>query len=88
MGGGAVSIATYSSQLIQEMLIPFLAQYGFFLCQVILDTRSSKTPSCLLTLVTRYLKGKHFQEIGDARDFFEGMISDMPQSTWSDASVM
>ena len=33
------------------------------------------------------LKGKQFKDVEDARAFFEGVISDMSQSTWSDAMV-
>ena len=33
------------------------------------------------------LKGKQFQGVDDARAFFEGVIFDTPQSTWSGAVV-
>ena len=33
------------------------------------------------------LKGKQFQGAEDARAFFEGVISDMPQSTWSGTMI-
>ena len=33
------------------------------------------------------LKGKQFKDVEDARAFFEGVISDMSQSTWSGAVV-
>lgn len=35
----------------------------------------------------RQLKGKQFQGVEDARGFFEGVISDIPDSTWSGAMV-
>ena len=31
------------------------------------------------------MKGKQFQNAEDARAFFEGVIFDIPQSTWSSA---
>ena len=31
------------------------------------------------------LKGRQFQGVEDARAFFQGVISDIPQSTWSGA---
>ena len=46
--------------------------------------------SCHLFLfpqVKQRLKGKQFQGVEDDRAFFEGMISDMPQSTLSGAMV-
>ena len=36
----------------------------------------------LLLSVKRQLKGKHFLNAEDARAFFEGVILDIPQSTW------
>ena len=37
----------------------------------------------LFPSVKRQLKGKQFQNAWDARAFFEGVILDIPQSTWS-----
>ena len=37
----------------------------------------------LFPSVRRQLKGKQFQNAKDARAFFEGVILDIPQSTWS-----
>ena len=37
----------------------------------------------LFPSVKRQLKGKQFQNAEDARAFFEGVILDIPQSTWS-----
>ena len=34
------------------------------------------------------LKGKQFQDVENAQAFFESIISDIPQSTWSGAMVM
>ena len=39
----------------------------------------------LLPYVKRQLEGKQFQNAEDARTFFEGIILDIPQSTWSGA---
>lgn len=39
----------------------------------------------LFPLVKRQLKGKKFQTPEDARRFFEAIVSDLPQSTWSGA---
>ena len=33
--------------------------------------------------IKRQLKGKQFQNAEDTRAFFEGVIFDIPQSTWS-----
>lgn len=41
----------------------------------------------LFPQVKRQLKGKQFQGVEDARGFFEGVISDIPDSTWSGAMV-
>ena len=37
----------------------------------------------LFLSIKRQLKGKQFQKAEDARTFFEGVILDIPQSTWS-----
>ena len=37
----------------------------------------------LLLPVKRQLKGKQFQNNEDARAFFEGVVFDVPQSTWT-----
>ena len=37
----------------------------------------------LFPSIKRLLKGKQFQNAEDARAFFEGVILDIPQSTWS-----
>ena len=37
----------------------------------------------LFSQVKQQLKGKQFQDVEGARAFFEGVISDIPQSTWS-----
>ena len=37
----------------------------------------------LFPSVKRQLKGKQFQNVEDARAFFEGVILDIPQSVWS-----
>ena len=37
----------------------------------------------LFSQVKRQLKGNQFQDVEGARAFFEGVISDFPQSTWS-----
>ena len=41
----------------------------------------------LFPRVKQQLKGKSFQGVEDARAFVEGVISDMPRSTWSGAMV-
>ena len=41
----------------------------------------------LFPQVQQRLKGKQFQGVEDARAFYEGVIFDMPQSTWSGAMV-
>ena len=41
----------------------------------------------LFPQVQQRLKGKQFQGVEDARAFYEGVFSDMPQSTWAGAMV-
>ena len=55
----------------QTSYFPDLAHWGFF----------------LFPQVKQQLKGKQFKGVEDARAVFEGVITDMPQSTWSGAMV-